>query len=341
MNSTTTWDTGGATNNYSTEMEGDKSFTSITGIWVTGVCCILGLAGNILSFIVLFQAFKKSTMFLVLRAVIVSDIVFLLTVFITMTLVNVFPYTGMLQTLNESRGYVQFILWPILMMSQMTTVWLTVFVSVERYIAICFPLKVASLCTMSKVRCTIIGIFCMSVLFNIPRYFEYEYAKADLNNKTSLGHSAVYRYLYTCTLYSLFLFLLPLSLLIFLNGKLILALRRGRRMWRTLQVRQRKEQNLTTIPLAIVVVFFICATPALGVNVIDAMHPNLGNSPDFIMFLVIANLLVVLNSATNFIIYCLLGTKFRTRLLQLCHLTWCQTTSYKQVAKHPKEATSV
>ena len=337
---TTMWDTGGATGN-NTPIEEDESFTSITGIWVTGVCCILGLAGNILSFIVLFQAFKKSTMFLVLRSVIVSDIVFLLTVFITMTLVNVYPYTGVLRTLHDSRGYVQFILWPILMMSQMTTVWLTVFVSVERYVAICFPLKVASLCTMSKVRGVIIAIFCISVVFNVPRYFEYEYLRSDLSAKTALGHSTVYRYLYTCTLYSLFLFLLPLSLLIFLNAKLILALRRGRRMWRTLQVKQRKEQNLTNIPLAIVVVFFICATPALAVNVIEAMHPNVGYSTEYVMFLVVANLLVVLNSATNFIIYCLLGRKFRTRLLQLCHLTWCKMTRYTQVAKDSKEATSV
>ena len=53
-------------------------------------------AGNVLSFVVLVQAFGRSPMFYVLRAVAVSDAVFLLTVLLIQTVVNMFPYTGVL-----------------------------------------------------------------------------------------------------------------------------------------------------------------------------------------------------------------------------------------------------
>ena len=66
-----------------------------------------------MSLVVLLQAFHKSTMFLVLRAVTASDIVFLVTVLFIMTLVNVYPKTGCLKLLYDHRGYIQFMLWPV------------------------------------------------------------------------------------------------------------------------------------------------------------------------------------------------------------------------------------
>jgi len=52
------------------------------GIWVvTGCVCLLGVAGNVVSFVVLKRAFgEQSPMFHVLRAMSVSDSVFLLAV---------------------------------------------------------------------------------------------------------------------------------------------------------------------------------------------------------------------------------------------------------------------
>ena len=294
------------------------SFINIMGIWITGSFCLLGFVGNVLSFVVLVQAFGRSPMFYVLRAVAVSDAFFLFSVFVIQTLVNMYPYTGVLQWCFEYRGYIQYSLWPILMMTQMSTVWLTVLVSMERYIAICYPLKAASMCTIPKVRRSVIAIFTVSILYNIPRYFEHNIVSKGYMEKSEISNNVVYRYLYMCVLYSLVLFLIPLLLLVILNAKLVLALQRGKRQWQTLQMRQKKEQNLTMIPLTIVLVFFICGVPALVVNIIEAIRPDI-QSEGFIQFLVVSNLLVVLNSAANFIIYCLLGKKFRTKLCDICH----------------------
>lgn len=303
--------------------------TDILGIWVTGIFCFMGLVGNIISFLVLSKAHGHSPMFFVLRAVAISDAVFLFSVFILQTLVNINHWTGVCHWCFRYRGYIQFSMWPILMMTQMTTVWLTVLVSLERYVAICFPLKSATICTMSKVRKAVIIIFVVSILYNIPRYFEFKVVDQGVTiDKTSVGAHAVYRYLYTGALYSLMLFFIPLFMLIFLNFNLVLALKEGKKQWETLQFRQKKEQNLTIIPLTIVLVFFICGVPALAVNVIDSMNPYLLERPSYLVFMVIANLLVVLNSACNFIIYCLLGKKFRSKLMEMFR---CRCAKYRPV----------
>ena len=175
--------------------------------------------------------------------------------------------------------------------------------------------------------------FVTAFLYNIPRYFEFEvYLNTNTRtyfiDKTPLAMNVVYRYLYNLILYALCLFFIPLLLLIYLNVRLVWALQRGKKQWETLQFRQRKEQNLTVIPLSIVLVFFVCGTPSLVVNMIDSMDPySLGKS-SFIIFMVVANLLVVLNSACNFIIYCLLGKKFRSQLVAMCK---CRCTPYRAV----------
>ena len=184
-----------------------------------------------------------------------------------------------------------------------------------------------------QVRKAVIVTFVTAFLYNIPRYFEFEvYLNASTRtyfiDKTPLAMNVVYRYLYNLILYALCLFFIPLLLLIYLNVRLVWALQRGKKQWETLQFRQRKEQNLTVIPLSIVLVFFVCGTPSLVVNMIDSMDPySLGKS-SFIIFMVVANLLVVLNSACNFIIYCLLGKKFRSQLVAMCK---CRCTPYRAV----------
>ena len=191
----------------------------------------------------------------------------------------------------------------------------------------------SSLCFLFQVRKAVIFIFVTAVLYNIPRYFEFEvYLNPNTRtydiDKTALAMNVVYRYLYNLILYALCLFFIPLLLLIYLNVRLVWALQRGKKQWETLQFRQRKEQNLTVIPLSIVLVFFFCGTPSLVVNMIDSMDPySLGKS-SFIIFMVVANLLVVLNSACNFIIYCLLGKKFRSQLVDMCK---CRCTPYRAV----------
>jgi len=107
--------------------------------------------------------------------------------------------------------------------------------------------------------------------------------------------------------------------------RLVAALRRGRAEWLHLQSTQRREQTLTAIPLTIVLVFFFCGTPSLAVNVIDSVDPDLpGRYSSYVTLMVVANFLVVVNSASNIIIYCLVGSQFRNKLVETLAASCCR-----------------
>jgi len=221
----------------------------------------------------------------------------------------------------------------------MTTVWLTVLVSGERYVAICRPLHAATVCTVSRVRLAVLSIVVVSILFNVPRYFEVQIDDTgSVITKSTIGNSTAFRILYTSVMYAMALFFVPLGLLIYLNVRLVMALRRGRNEWMHLQMPQRREQTLTAIPLTIVLVFFVCGTPSLAVNVIDSVDPDLpGRYSSYVTLMVVANFLVVINSASNIIIYCLVGSQFRNKLVEAV-TTLARDCSRRALCRHSSPA---
>jgi len=124
--STTATDCGSADNldNNNSSMSGttkdvEALMNDVIGIWMTGCICLLGVAGNVVSFVVLKRAFGvQSPMFHVLRAMSVSDSVFLLAVFTVQSAVNAYQYFGLHHLAENYRGYVQYGVWPLLMTTQ-------------------------------------------------------------------------------------------------------------------------------------------------------------------------------------------------------------------------------
>ena len=99
--------------------DAEALMNDVIGIWLTGCICLLGVAGNVVSFVVLKRAFGvQSPMFHVLRAMSVSDSVFLLAVFTVQSAVNASQYFGFYQLADNYRGYVQYTVWPLLMTTQ-------------------------------------------------------------------------------------------------------------------------------------------------------------------------------------------------------------------------------
>jgi len=67
----------------------------------------------------------------------------------------------------------QVYVWPLVHISQMWTVWITVLVAFNRYVAICRPFQAIRLCSMRQARTQVISSALGIIVYNIPRFLEH------------------------------------------------------------------------------------------------------------------------------------------------------------------------
>jgi len=156
-----------------------------------------------------------------------------------------------------------------------------------------------------------------------------------------LGDSQLYQIIYSNVLYYPVMYIVPLGTLALLNVRLIAALNAIKR--RTLRAaviremtldnpddrrsrrRRRKDDNITVCVVVIVCVFIVCQTPALFNQIFWAMFEPANRECGRFHFYYtkLSDLLVVVNSSCNFVVYCLFGTTFRRVFLStICCCGW-------------------
>ena len=172
-----------------------------------------------------------------------------------------------------------------------------------------------------------------AIVYNLPRFFERRVVidtcqgvSLPRTEKTELRESRDYFLVYKTACYFIFRAVGPLVALIVLNAELISALRAVRRRRRRLLVHKSNErgagrngggENLTLMLITVVTVFIVCQLPNLGIRI--AFTANVFAPPGAVQLNieslryanVASNALLILNSAINFAIYCLVGKKFR------------------------------
>ena len=83
------------------------------------------------------------------------------------------------------------VVYPIGMIAQTGSVGCTICVTIERYVAVCQPLKARFLCTYGRAKIYVICISIFSILYNIPRFWEVTsesfYHKERKNNITMVS----------------------------------------------------------------------------------------------------------------------------------------------------------
>lgn len=140
--------------------------------------------------------------------------------------------------------------WPFVHICQMGTVWVTLFVAFNRYIAICRPFQAHRICTMRRTRLQAAGLCIFVVLYNLPRFFEHRLGTvvdAATNEtlyldyvQTALRDSHAYLVVYENVFYCLFVYLGPLVVLVVLNSCLF------RELWASEKRRQRMMPKIRT-----------------------------------------------------------------------------------------------
>lgn len=384
----------------------------VFGIILTPVLTFFGIAGNLLSIIVLINLINRNrhkvfSLYIILISLAISDTLILLLNFLVNFVANCFDYVewSWFFIPYQYQGYLIVTIWPLIMSFQMSSIYLTLLISYDRWRAICQPLKSARSMYSSKILLKIIVlIFSFCIAYNIPRWLEFKVEKqnftiphaltyiryhlhqcsenslilqflsrvnySDHNNssmdqlpyaigvhceaymypfaKTELATHIYFKYVYISAFYFTFVFLIPLIFITICNIQLVLAIRDNKKQWLEISRLQRKEMHETKVPLIIVLLFYVLGLPPSFINLLDSSSDYIAmfstNSELWNSLVSISNLCVLINASSNFVIYCMLGKKFRMALIRLltCRNNSCSRwlmnhrilTSYDQSLKH-------
>ncbi|CAH1772673.1 unnamed protein product, partial [Owenia fusiformis] len=216
----------------------------ITEIYLCIPLCLLGIVGNVLSFITLSRE-KQNTSILILKSLAIIDSLYLLLVVVFEPYYTAYHDTDWLDksSLDKvSHSFTKAATYavPVINMAQMCSAWLMVLLTIDRYVAICHPFKAIIYCTLRRVRVGICIIIFTSIVYNIPMFWEvsftqvyHECLKLHMFTKGvvrgSVGQHILFRIIYGLAGNLIFRNLLPVLLVISFNCRLIHSLRIARR----------------------------------------------------------------------------------------------------------------
>ena len=325
-------------------LENCRLYTFIISTVIVGILTIVGIIGNSLSFAVFWKGkFNKATSFLFM-CLSLTDSAVLLTAFIFMSIVPFVDYTGYLQSFCKVYPYIFVYVLPLSLMAHTATVWVTVLITVNRYINVCLPIRASQWCTISKVHRQVTVVLLLSIVYNIPKFAEYqvsnngtiaEYPVASNNGTTSNNDTTCIGYkgyenmlfahafdlIYNSLLYAILIIVLPTCILAVLNIRLIHALKAHRLIQKhihTVGLHSQNSNSMTFVLVIVVIVLIVCQLPAAVGRVLWSVAPrDAFNCGGYLFYMwPIANMFTIFNSAVNFVIYIVCNKRFRGVLIR-------------------------
>ena len=277
----------------------------------------LGILGNVTSIFILTRKELYSFFNQLLVVLVMYDLIYLITTMI--------ESTTKLGVEHEAHTFLfPYLLYPLNAMSMMGSIYMTMAVGLERYIAVYHPIEysmVANDASSHSKRLVkyVAPITLFAVTFNIPKMLEIQMASKNgkvFLEPTDLRISDAYVTWYHNYARLLILGVIPLTVICCLNYKIYRAVNKRRR-----NTRRKQEDNINMVLMMIIVSFVFCNILRILLNmheitVIEEISlcrcSNLGGFPIWIIILgFVSPILLVINSATNLLIYCVFGTNFR------------------------------
>ena len=307
-------------------------FSCLIDVYFASIVIVIGLIGNVLSFMTFGRDLPTTTSFL-LRSLAVADSV----VLALGTFTSVYQGADVCFLLGEtsqnlplvrSRPYV-FILTRT---AQTVSNWIVVIVTFDRYLTICHMAQSRKYCSIAFFQRTIAILLTICTIIHIPVLFEFKCAyKTDpctgdkylTHGQSELSRNAFYRIGYTIIFQFTIRLLIPLILLTYFNTRLIIEIRRAMKVHRRISFhtnsQPKHENSLTLLLIVVVSVFFVCQVPYLVTVVLQGLRNDrkIGSKiPRWVysIFVIFTNLFLIINCACNFFIYVLVGSRFRSVL---------------------------
>lgn len=330
-NSTDTSAVSPSTSNITTTIQVDeyeafyRVAQEITGLYLFPILCIIGIIGNVLTFIVFMKFKPRSSTNVYLTALALSDTIKLLCDFLYFIVVMLDKIgqpdksQAVFTTLYPYAHYV-------LNFSLCNTAWLTVSVAVERYIYMKYPERANTICTITRAKITCTVVWISALLVTVPFALRYRREHLDDNVKvvvTSLWNVKEFKDAYVW-LQNILRSIIPLIVLVYINGWIIRALSKASKEFdhRPLNCKNR----VTVMLLAIIISFLVCITPDAIMSAVFGFGYT--DAPALVRGMrEISDILLCLNSAISFFLYFGFNKVFRHNFARV----FCSNYYWEQV----------
>lgn len=302
--------------------------TSALQCIVFPVITAVGILGSILSLVVLFQKnLRNSTTSIVLISLAFSDLCFLVTNFVRKSICIVKEYDQLLaDEINATTFFYMFYLKTSF--SRVSTL-IVVLISVERLIAVAFPLKVKQIVTKKRMIAAVIFIYALvfGSLSALPPQYTYTYirGKPYISQTKFATENAMPLKVYNEYFLPIVFRYIPVIIVIILNTVIIYLVKQSKRFQNTVgkqdPKRKDEQKKITRMLLSVAIIFLICLLPGdlllLCSSTIDGFE-FFGTYHN--LFLVLSDLCLMfemVNSSVNFITYMILNRNFYDTYVRL------------------------
>ena len=198
---------------------------------------------------------------------------------------------------------------------------ITMALSWNRWVAICRPFSATERLTIRRILTHVVLVIFGSSLFSAPRFWEITLNNGSLTVSRVVDnwiHNIIYRILS----FSLFMYVVPIVYLTYNCITIIKTVKFSRIYYRNIKSMAVGHctdlMQATRIAVAIFILTVVCNIPAFishFVWSVSYLNDSFRHLDDYRPYLAIAtNTVIAINSATNFIIYCVCSHSFRKHL---------------------------
>ncbi|KAI1707835.1 7 transmembrane receptor (rhodopsin family) domain-containing protein [Ditylenchus destructor] len=207
------------------------------------VVCVLGSMGAAICILIFTRKQMRSSLSIYLAGLSIFDLVLLL--------MSLLIYPSMNLCLQEGhQGPVCHFFWrtslatyPISLMAQTGSVWTCVAITVDRFLAVKYPLHTRAWCTSHRARTVLNCIGVVAILYKMPSIFELSLDECGRLRPTELRNHVLYIIIYNTYGYLLLLLVIPFLIIIALNIYIVNAVRDANIRRRRMQQLQQRRSN--------------------------------------------------------------------------------------------------
>ncbi|ELT96953.1 hypothetical protein CAPTEDRAFT_194782 [Capitella teleta] len=206
------------------------------------------------------------------------------------------------------------------------SVLITMLVTFQRYVSVCMPHRAKNLCSVKLVNILVGFSYLISIIYFLPNFFLYYLAKNSSDLLIPQVHpitkSPLYKLLYSTIGFSLLTYVIPVATLGFLSIQIIRAMRRQSLTVPPSQGASNARKDLTRSSIAIVILCLFCQSFSMANRILMWIFDKgyvqaVSCGGQLYYFMLLPHVMIVINSACNFIVYVTLSKGFMNKFQRL------------------------